>query len=256
MIKIGVVGATGRTGKFVVEAVMSRADLELCAALVSSQSKSLGAIVPGAGVSFTDDINSLATADVVVDFSTPETSLRVAEFCAAMGIPVLIATTGHSPEQVSRLSLLGSRVAVGLAPNTSVGAAALTTLASRAKELLGPSFDIEVLDIHHRMKKDAPSGTAKSVITPLAEDSDVVFGREGLRRHGEVGVVALRGGDVVGDHTVYFLGDGERIEITHRVSTRAVFGNGAVSLALKLIGMGSGIYSARDLIARTAGGQG
>jgi 4-hydroxy-tetrahydrodipicolinate reductase len=255
MIKIGVVGATGRTGRFVVETVVSRADLELCAALVSPQSKFLGGLIPGTGSSFTDDINSLAIADVVIDFSTPETSLRVAEFCGAMQIPVLVATTGHSSDQLSKLSLLGSRVAVGLTPNTSVGAAALTTLASRAKELLGSSFDIEVLDIHHRMKRDAPSGTAKAVIAPLAEDSDVVFGREGLRSHGEVGVVALRGGDVVGDHTVYFLGDGERIEITHRVSTRAVFGNGAVSLALKLIGVAPGLYSARDLIARTSSSQ-
>jgi 4-hydroxy-tetrahydrodipicolinate reductase len=251
MMKIGVVGATGRTGRFVVEAILARSDLRLGAALVSPRSKSLGAIVAGTEVQFSDDINALANTDLVIEFSTPDASVGVVEFCSARGIPVLVATTGHSPEQVARLNELGKRVALGITPNTSVGAAVLTSLAVRAKELLGPGFDIEVLDIHHRMKRDAPSGTAKSVIRPLVEDSDVVFGRAGLRRSGEVGVAALRGGDVVGDHTVYFLGEGERIEITHRVSTRAVFGQGAVALAVKLKGMSPGIYSAGQLIARS-----
>jgi 4-hydroxy-tetrahydrodipicolinate reductase len=249
MIKVGVVGASGRTGRFVVEAVNARSDTELCAAVVSSGSKLLGSVVAGSGVKFADELNELSSADVVIEFSNPEASIGVAEFCCARSIPVLVATTGHSDEQRARLIELGRKGIIGLTPNTSVGAAALTELAARARELLGPNFDIEVLDIHHRMKKDAPSGTAKAIVKPLAQDSAIVFGREGLRQPGEVGVVALRGGDVVGDHTVYFLGDGERIELTHRVSTRAVFGHGAVTLGLRLLGRSPGIYGPGALMA-------
>jgi 4-hydroxy-tetrahydrodipicolinate reductase len=138
---------------------------------------------------------------------------------------------------------------MGITPNTSLGAAVLTALVTEAKRMLGDSFDIEVLDMHHRMKKDAPSGTARSIVESLSTDTrPVIFGREGQRKSGEIGVVALRGGDVTGDHTVFFLGDGERIEVTHRVSTRAVLGQGAVSLACKLVTMPKGFFTARQIM--------
>jgi 4-hydroxy-tetrahydrodipicolinate reductase len=248
MIKVGVVGASGRTGQYVVQALRRRSDAVLHAALVSPSSRMLGDMVAGTELRYSAELETLEGTDVVIEFTTPETSVRVAEWCATQGAPVLIATTGHSEEQRRSLEECGAATAVGITPNTSVGAAALTALAVQAKQLLGDAFDIEVLDIHHRMKKDAPSGTACAIVGPLVSEQQVIFGREGQRRAGEVGVAALRGGDVVGDHTVYFLGDGERLEITHRVSTRAVFGDGAVSLALKLMRFPKGVYSVQELI--------
>ena len=248
MIKIGLVGASGRTGRFVVEALSNSEEARLYCALVSATSKSLGAIVLGTEIRYQTGLDSLAGSDIVIEFSDPRTSLEVARWCADKGVPALLASTGHSTEQRGEIEQLGSRIALGLTPNTSVGASALSYLAREAKRLLGDSFDIEVLDIHHRMKRDAPSGTAQAIIGALNREDPVVFGRQGQRKSGEIGVVALRGGDVVGDHTVYFLGNGERLELTHRVSTRAVFGQGAVCLALRLMELPSGVYSAGELL--------
>jgi len=250
MIRVGVVGATGRTGRCVVQALQDRGDVMLQAAVVSAGSASLGLEVAGTSLRYTSELNALDGAHVVIEFTNPENSLRVAQWCAGHKVPVLIASTGHSTEQRRVLEICGLETAIGITPNTSLGAAVLTQLAVQAKQLLGHSFDIEVLDIHHRMKKDAPSGTARSVVEELSTGSQqVVFGREGQRNPGEIGVVALRGGDVVGDHTVFFLGNGERIEVTHRVSSRSVFGQGAAVLACKLLTMPKGLYSVQQLLA-------
>lgn len=249
MIKIGVVGATGRTGRHVVEAIRENRSCVLHAAIVSPHSTSLGQVVGDTSIFYSDSLVSLAGCDVVIEFSNPDTSLTVVAACAASRIPVLVATTGHSEAQLASIRGYGEQIAVGVTPNTSIGAATLSVLAARAKELLGPEFDIEVMEIHHKMKKDAPSGTARAVISAIEGGSSVVFGREGLRQQGEIGVVSLRGGDVSGEHTVYFLGHGERIELSHNVSTREVFGRGAVSMAQKLSTKASGVYSSRDLLA-------
>jgi 4-hydroxy-tetrahydrodipicolinate reductase len=193
-------------------------------------------------------LGDLAGCDVVIDFSTPEVSVRVAETCAKTSIPLLVATTGHTSAQIETIRSYGGHIPLGITSNTSVGAAALSKLAVEAKRLLGADFDIEVMEIHHRMKNDAPSGTARSVLEDVRGDSRVVFGREGQRQSEEIGVVSLRGGDVAGDHTVYFLGAGERIEIVHRVTSRDVFGEGAVRFAIKLIGKNPGVYRAKDLL--------
>ena len=248
MIRIGVVGASGRTGSCVVKAVSRRTDCCLAAAIVSEGSRVLSQVVPETSVSYSSSLGDLAGCDVVIDFSTPDVSVRVAETCAKMGIPLIEATTGHNSEQIEAIRSCGGDIPVGLTSNTSVGAAALSKLAIEAKRMLGADFDIEVMEIHHRMKKDAPSGTACSVLDDVRGDSRVVFGREGQRQSAEIGVVALRGGDVTGDHTVYFLGAGERMEIVHRVTTRDVFGEGAVRFAVKLIGKNPGVYGAKDLL--------
>ena len=248
MIRIGGVGASGRTGACVVMAVLGRTDCCLGAAIVSDGSRVLSQLVPETSVSYSSSLGDLAGCDVVIDFSTPDVSVRVVEACAKMGIPLLEATTGHSSEQIKAIRSYGDNIPLGLTANTSVGAAALSKLASDAKRMLGADFDIEVMEIHHRMKKDAPSGTARSVLEDVRGDSRVVYGREGQRQSDEIGVVSLRGGDVAGDHAVYFLGAGERIEIVHRVATREVFGVGAVRFALKLISKNPGVYGARDLV--------
>jgi 4-hydroxy-tetrahydrodipicolinate reductase len=142
------------------------------------------------------------------------------------------------------------RVPVCVAPNTSLAATALKMAARYLQGILGASFDIEVMEIHHRMKRDAPSGTALNVISGLTSSKDaVVFGREGLRQPGEIGVVSLRGGDVPGDHTVYFLGEGERIELTQRAQNRSIFGIGAVTLVERLVSRPPGLYRAEDLLS-------
>jgi 4-hydroxy-tetrahydrodipicolinate reductase len=248
MIKVGVVGASGRTGSQVIHALLTHAAAELHAAIVSPGSSRLGNVVGESRVAYRAELSALEGSDVVIDFSTPETSLAAAAWCALHGVPIVVATTGHTVQQIQEIESLSRTIPVALAPNTSIGAAAVTALSELAKQLLGESFDIEVMEIHHRGKKDAPSGTAKSIVQPLATDSESIFGRAGLRKPGEVGIVSLRGGDVVGDHTVYFLGHGERIEISHRVTSREVFGKGAVYLAEKLRGRAAGLYSARDLL--------
>jgi 4-hydroxy-tetrahydrodipicolinate reductase len=248
MIRVGVVGASGRSGSLVVEALSERAGVSLHAAVVSEQSTKLGLQVRETDVCYTAALESLIGADVVIEFSKPEASVLVAQWCAERDVPLLVATTGHSPEQLNEVRKCGSQTAIGITPNTSLGAATLISLAKMAKGILGEDFDIEVLDLHHRMKRDAPSGTAKAIVEPLAEGKGVIFGREGLRSSGEIGVVSIRGGDVAGEHTVYFLGDGERIEISHRVSSRAIFGRGAVAMAIALKGLPAGVYSAPQLL--------
>ena len=249
MIRVGVVGASGRSGSLVVEAIGERDDVTLHAAVVSEHSTKLGSQIRETSVYYSADLESLVGADVVIEFSKPEVSVSVAQWCAAHGVPLLVATTGHSPEQLKAVQECGGRSAIGITSNTSLGAATLISLAKIAKGILGDDFDIEVLDLHHRMKRDAPSGTAKAIVEPLADRKDVIFCREGLRSSGEIGVVSMRGGDVAGEHTVYFLGNGERIEISHRVSSRAIFGRGAVTMALALRVLPAGVYSAPQLLA-------
>ena len=251
MNRIGVVGATGRTGSKVLEAVLASKSAVLAAAIASPRSPKAGAVVPGAEVTYSIDLASLKGCDVVIEFTNPETSIQVVEQCADLAVPVLVATTGHSEELVQRITRAASRIPIVVAPNTSLGAAILSFLTEQARELSAGSFDIEVMEIHHRMKKDAPSGTARALVSAATSaGQQVVFGREGLRGEDEVGVVALRGGDIPGDHTVYLLGEGERIELTHRVHDRRVFGAGAVTLAERLIGRKPGLYTVRSLLLK------
>lgn len=249
MIRVGVVGASGRTGSKVVEALDAAQGAVLSAAVVSPSSSRLGARVKGSELLYSCQLEDLKGCDAVIEFSTPETSVAVAERCAELGIPLVVATTGHSAEQLARIEAAAQQVAILVAPNTSLGATILALLVEQAKEASAGAFDLEVMEIHHRMKRDAPSGTARALVqVALSPGQQVVFGREAQRSTGEVGVVALRGGDVPGDHTVYFLGEGERLELTHRVHDRRVFGAGAVALARRLVGRKPGLYSARVLL--------
>jgi len=246
---VGVVGASGRSGRFVLEAIRDNSELTLGAAIVSASSKVLGQDTGIDAVRYESDLFALNRCSGVVDFSTAEVGESVAKFCKENRIPLLVAATGHSPAQRASIEEVAHVAPLCIASNTSVGAAALSLCAEYAKRLLGESFDIEVMEIHHRMKRDAPSGTAKSVVEHLVADGgEVVYGRPGLRLSGEVGVVSLRGGDVPGDHTVYFLGHGERIELKHSVNDRRVFGQGAVTLLGKLMGRAPGVYSVRELL--------
>ncbi len=200
---------------------------------------------------------ALSPATVLVEFTWPEPSLEHLEAAAALGSPAVLGTTGFDGVQQERIAALATRIPIVQASNMSVGVTALVRVVRELAARLGERFDIEVLEMHHGRKKDAPSGTALTLARAAAEgrglsfEESAVFGRHGLvgeRRAGELGVMALRGGDVVGDHTVFFLGSGERIELTHRAQSREAFASGALRAARWLAGRPAGRYSMEDVL--------
>lgn len=208
-----------------------------------------------------DDLSAaVQSADVLIDFSFHETTQPVAELCAQMGKPLVIGTTGHSAEEKEAIQKTAQKIPIVWASNYSTGVNTLFWLTRKAAEILGPSFDIEVVEMHHRHKKDAPSGTADTLGRILAEVRKAQYeevarhGREGLvgeRTAEEIGMHSLRGGDVVGDHTVIFAADGERVELTHKASSRETFARGALRAALWCNAKAPGIYSMQDVLNLT-----
>jgi 4-hydroxy-tetrahydrodipicolinate reductase len=199
-----------------------------------------------------------ATWDVAIDVSQPQGSVALAALCARDGIPLVIGTTGHSADQLGDLRAEAVRIPILLSPNFSVGVNLLFWLTEKTSEILGPEFDAEIVELHHRHKKDAPSGTAKRLGEIVAQTRSLEYkeaarhGREGLvgeRSRTEIGVHAIRGGDIVGEHTVYFAGVGERLELTHRASSRDTFAKGALRAADWLIDKPAGWYEMRDVLA-------
>jgi 4-hydroxy-tetrahydrodipicolinate reductase len=205
-----------------------------------------------------DDLEAcIGRASVVVDFSLPQATLGIARSCSAHGKGLVIGTTGHEDEERARIMAVCSRIPVVWSSNYSTGVNALFWLTRKAAEILGPSFDLEVVEMHHRLKKDAPSGTAKTLAQVLAsvrgqQLNDVVrHGRQGLtgeRSPTEIGMHALRGGDVVGDHTVIMAAPGERVELSHRASSRETFAEGALRAAEWVIGRPPGVYDMQDVL--------
>ncbi len=202
---------------------------------------------------------ALGRGDVVVDFSHPDATAAVVAAAVAAGRPLVIGTTGHEAgarRELAALAALAARVPTVWAGNFSVGVNLLFALAGRAARALGPEFDIELVEMHHRRKQDAPSGTAARLLEVLREarglgPEAVRHGREGLvgpRPDAEIGVHALRGGDVVGDHTVVFAGPGERVELVHKAGDRAVFARGALRAAEWVVRQPPGLYDMQDLL--------
>ena len=203
-----------------------------------------------------DDLRSvIAHSDVVIDFSLSNATPAVATLCAEHHKALVIGTTGHSDAEKSQIRACQSLIPIVWASNYSTGVNTLFWLTRRAAEVLGPSFDLEVVEMHHRSKRDAPSGTARTLLEILAGARKLQpalrHGRQGItgeRTSTEIGVHALRGGDVVGDHTVIFAADGERLELTHRASSRDTFANGALRAAQWIGGKPPGIYSMEDVL--------
>ena len=193
---------------------------------------------------------------MVIDFTAPAASLEHAKVCAGRGVALVVGTTGLSAGQKDELRGAGRKVPVLLAPNMSVGVNVLFRLVAEAARALGPAYEVEIVETHHRMKRDAPSGTALRLAEVaagalgLAADAFVCQrqGETGARRPGTIGIQALRGGDVVGDHTVHFLADGERLELTHRASSRENFARGALRAARWLAGKKPGFYGMQDVL--------
>ncbi len=226
---------------------------------------SCAATIPALEVVGTVDIgDTLASViektDVVIDFSFHDAIVGVAELCAQHRKAVVIGTTGHQEPEKKKILAATSQIPIVWASNYSTGVNALFWLTRKATEILGPSFDLEVIEMHHRLKKDAPSGTAATLAEILADVrkqqvTDVLrHGRHGItgqRTSTEIGMHSLRGGDVVGDHTVVFAAQGERVELTHKASSRDTFANGALRAALWVQGKPPGLYSMQDVLGLT-----
>jgi 4-hydroxy-tetrahydrodipicolinate reductase len=240
MTRLHVHGGNGRLGQAIIRIAMASGDYEVS--------------ISGRKEDFSEQD---AAWDVAIDVSQPQGSVAVATHCAAYGIPLVIGTTGHSSDQLDKLRAKSVRIAMLLTPNFSVGVNLLFWLTERTSEILGPEFDAEIVELHHRLKKDSPSGTAKRLGEIIAKTRLLEYGkaarhgREGLvgeRKNSEIGVHAVRGGDIVGEHTVYFAGAGERIELTQRASSRDTFAKGALRAAGWLIGKPAGWYEMQDVL--------
>ena len=268
MTRFGMVGAGGRMGRAIIALAYNTsfgpsADLQLTAAVEGEGSPFLGsdagelAGVTKLGVEVVADLKSaLADTQVVIDFSAPSNTVSTARACADAGVAYVSGTTGLPSDAMEELKEVATRIPVLHAPNMSVGVNVLQHVLATAAKALGSAYDIEIIEAHHKHKKDAPSGTAlrlKDVILEALDksESDVIYGRHGaeaLRRTGEIAVHTLRGGDTVGDHTVFFFGEGERIEISHRASSRNTFAAGALRAAQELAGAKPGMYSMREVL--------
>jgi 4-hydroxy-tetrahydrodipicolinate reductase len=225
-------------------------------AAISAAAPAAG-ITVGAATDQGDDLRALiASVDAVVDFSSAQATRGLLELAVAHKKPIVIGTTGHSPEEKSALLKIAARVPCVWAGNFSVGVNLLYALARRASRTLGDDYDTEVIEMHHRMKKDAPSGTAARLLEIILEErkldrSALRHGREGItgvRKTSEIGVHSLRGGDVIGDHTVIFAGAGERLELTHRATDRAVFAHGALRAVQWVVAQKPRVYDMQDVL--------
>ena len=221
--------------------------------------------VAGTGVLGGDVFQDLEKAlefhpDVVIDFTSPEAALEHAATCAKAKVPMVIGTTGLSPEQTDALRGFAKEIPIVWAPNMSVGVNVVIAMAAQLAKTLGEGWDVEIVETHHRLKKDAPSGTAiklaDEIAHALARSKDDIrtarVGQIGERPKSEIGVQSLRGGDVVGEHTVFFFGDGERVELTHRATSREQFARGAMRAAAWVNGQPPGFYDMRDVLGFSA----
>ncbi len=259
--KIAVSGAAGRMGRLIAALVVNDDKCELAGALESPKSEHNGTDAGElAGVGATGIIigpNLVTDADVLIDFTLPEACLKRLEECADAGMGAVVGTTGFSPEEKKALEGYGERMPLMVAPNMSVGVNLMFRLAKMMTSMLGEGYDIEIVESHHNRKKDAPSGTAKKIAESICEargwdpQEVLAHGREGItgsRPEQELGMHAVRGGDIVGEHTVIFAGKGERMEITHRAGSRNVFASGAVNAAKFIRTQRTGLYGIQDML--------
>ncbi|MBM6551591.1 4-hydroxy-tetrahydrodipicolinate reductase [Marinomonas ostreistagni] len=263
-MRIAVIGAAGRMGKTLIQAIQDADNVELGAAIVEPGSSLVGADageVAGVGKLGVQAVSDLADCvadfDVLVDFTTPALTVKNVAFCAAHQKAIVIGTTGLNDDEKAQLAQAAEQTSVVFAPNMSVGVNLTLKLLSLAAEILGDDYDVEVVEAHHRHKVDSPSGTALRMGEVVAEalgrdlKECAVYGREGQigpRTTKEIGFETIRAGDVVGEHSVWFATEGERIEIAHKASSRMTFAKGAVRAAGWLSGKGNGLYDMQDVL--------
>lgn len=262
-LKVVIAGCTGRMGHVLLESVFADADLKLHGALDRAGNPQLGRDAgelfgKHASVAITDNMDeALNNADVLVDFTRPEASMQYLTACEKANVKLVIGTTGFSAEEKSIIAKTAENISIVFAPNMSVGVTLLINLVEQAAKVLAEGYDIEVVEMHHRHKVDAPSGTALRLGEAAAHgigktlSECAVYAREGVtgeREAGTIGFATLRGGDVVGDHTVVLAGVGERVELTHKASSRATFALGALRAAKFLANKKTGLYDMQDVL--------
>ena len=264
MIKIAIIGAAGNMGLNLVSSVISNENTVLCGATEVPGNTEIGkdaAVLAGhpeSGVLITENTaEALADADVLIDFTSPKALNAYLDTALEKKCRLIIGTTGYTDKEFSRIRDAAKTLPIVYSGNFSTGVILLSNLVRRAAKVLGAEADLEIIETHHHRKKDAPSGTALLLANAAAEGKGVdlkdhaVYGREGqtgARPQSEIGIHAIRGGDVVGEHTVCFFADGERIELTHKASTRKIFANGAVKAAEWLMQRPAGLYSMEDVL--------
>jgi 4-hydroxy-tetrahydrodipicolinate reductase len=262
IVPVVIVGARGRMGKALIQTVMSSDDLTLAGAVDRSGGPGKGqdagklAGMPEAGVVVNDEL-SPRRGSVVIDFSLPEATVNNINRCVEAGAPLVLGTTGVGPEAIEALKQAAKQIPIVAAANFSVGITLLLRVAALAAKSLGPGWDAELFELHHRHKRDAPSGTALRIGKAVAKargqniEEVGVFNRGGAdrpREDHEIAMVALRGGDSPGEHTLMFLGEGERLELTHRAGDRAIFARGATRAAGWLADKPAGLYDMADVL--------
>jgi len=264
MIRTIVNGAAGRMGRMLIKEILNTPEATLVGALESKdcplvgQDSGLVAGIPATGVLISSNADeALKNADVVIDFTFAPVTMALAEKAAAAGVKMVIGSTGLTPDNKAHLKELSNRIAIVCSSNMSVGVNLLFHLSEKVAKLLGEDYDIEVVEMHHNQKKDAPSGTAERLGEILAEargldyQKDTRHGRVGIvgaRTKHEIGMHSLRGGDVVGDHTVIFATNGERVELTHKASSRETFAKGALRAVKFLSERSNGIFDMQDVL--------
>ncbi len=263
MLKVVIAGCSGRMGHALLEGVFADAELALHGALDRADSPQIGRDAgeqfgKKSGVLISHDVDAaLKGADVLVDFTRPEPSLVYLAACQKAGVNMVIGTTGFTSEQKDIIAKVAKDISVVFAPNMSVGVTLLINLVQAAAKVLSEGYDIEVIEAHHRHKVDAPSGTAlrlgEAAASALGRNLEecAIYGREGVtgeRDPSTIGFATVRGGDVVGDHTVLFAGIGERVELTHKASSRATFALGALRAGKFMQDKNSGLFDMRDVL--------
>ena len=261
--RIAVAGSSGRMGQMLIEAIRASDDCVLAGALDMPGSRSIGLdasafLGHASGVAVTDDLNEgLKNAQVLIDFTRPEGTLAHLAVCRKLGLNAVVGTTGFTDAQKLQIAQVAKDIAIMMAPNMSVGVNVTLKLLEMAAKALSTGYDIEIIEAHHRHKVDAPSGTALKMGEVIAQalgrdlKDCAVFGREGVtgeRDPSSIGFAAIRGGDIVGDHTVLFAGTGERIEITHKSSSRATYAQGSLRAVRFLASARPGLYDMFDVL--------
>ncbi len=256
MVKVVVLGAAGRMGRAILSVCHQDGEVEIVGAVEAKGSSAVGETV--FGVEVVDNLSKVVDkADVVIDFTLPEATLSNLEVCVGARKACVIGTTGLTKQQLAKVEEAAKRIPIVFSPNMSVGVNLLFKLVYDVAKVLGDDYDVEIVEVHHRFKKDAPSGTALRLAERIAEalgrdlEECMVTGRRGMvgeRKGAEIGVFAVRAGDVVGEHTVVFGGLGERIELVHKAHSRETFARGAVRAAKWIKGKSAGLYSMWDVL--------
>jgi 4-hydroxy-tetrahydrodipicolinate reductase len=263
-LKIGVMGVGGRMGRELVAAIQATPGVALAAGLeqagAATLGQDIGVLAGGAAIGITvgsDPADFVAAVDAILDFTAPSATVAMAKFSAKRGIVHIIGTTGCAEADDAAIAAAGQRARIVKAGNMCLGVNLLTRITERIAAALDADYDIEIVEMHHRMKVDAPSGTALMLGEAAARGRKVSLagasvrtrdGHTGARRRGDIGFQALRGGTVIGDHTVIFAADGERIEITHRANDRGIYARGAVKAALWARDQPAGLYTMADVL--------